>query len=300
MIYLLTGVIAVQCLIIIILLVRIAGIHKAADEIAREFAARLSVDTNVGIDISTSDRKMRRLAADIDRQLKLLRKAHYRYTQGDRELKEAITSISHDLRTPLTAICGYMDMLEQEEISEAGKEYLHIIDNRINALKQLMEELFRYSIITTVSQYTEREAVALNQVVEECVAAYYGALKECGIEPEIMIPEKRIVRELNRDALSRILGNVMSNAIKYSDGDLNITLMEDGRILFCNHAKQIDEVTVGRLFDRFYTVENGRNATGLGLSIAKTLTGQLGGEISAAYTDGRLLISIIFPQDNRN
>lgn len=294
MIYLLIGIIAIQCLIIVILLIRIAGIHKAADEICKEFAIRLTADTNVGMDISTSDRKMRRLAADIDRQLKLLRRAHYRYAQGDRELKEAITGISHDLRTPLTAICGYMEMLEQEEISEAGKEYLQIIENRIEALKQLMEELFRYSLITTVNQYNEREVVVLNQVMEECVAAYYGALKECGIEPEISIPERKIERMLNQAALSRILGNVMSNAIKYSDGDLNITLMEDGRILFCNRAKQIDEVTVGRLFDRFYTVENGRSATGLGLSIAKALTEQLGGEISAAYADGRLLISIFF------
>ncbi len=292
MVYLLCTICAVLVLIICILLIKIVLLHKATEEIRTEFAARLTADTNTGIDITTSDRKMRQLAADIDRQIKLLRKEHIRYSQGDRELKDAITNISHDLRTPLTAICGYMELLEREDTSETVRKYLDIISNRIYALKQLTEELFRYSVVVSVDQYDSMESVSLNQMLEECVAAYYGALKEKGITPEIFIPEVPIERQLNKAAMSRILGNVISNAVKYSDGDLRICLSEQGVITFSNHAKQLNEVMVGRLFDRFYTVETGQHSTGLGLSIARVLTEQMGGRILANYSSGQLHIVI--------
>ena len=113
-----------------ICLIKIHSIHHGADELRTEFAARLRNDTNVGIDISTSDKKMRALAADMDRQLKLLRKEHIRYALGDSELKSAVSSISHDLRTPLTAICGYIDLLAREETSDTVREYLSVISGR--------------------------------------------------------------------------------------------------------------------------------------------------------------------------
>ena len=295
---LLCGVCILLAVVTVLLLIKIALLRKAADEIRAEFAARLITDTNAGIGISSNDRKMRRLAADIDRQLKLLRKEHIRYAQGDRELKEAITNISHDLRTPLTAICGYLELLEREDTSETVRKYLGIIANRIGALKLLTEELFKYSVVISVNRYDSREPVSLNQALEESVAAYYGVLKEKGITPEILIPEAPVERRLNQTALSRILGNVISNAVKYSDGDLRIILTGQGAITFSNHAAQLDEVTAGRLFDRFYTVENGQNGTGLGLSIARVLTEQMGGSITASTEKGVFSIKIQFDAES--
>lgn len=292
--YLLCGLCAFLMVVICILFIKIAGMRKAADEIRSEFAARLINDTNVGIDISTSDPRMHQLAADIDRLLKILRKEHIRYAQGDRELKDAISNISHDLRTPLTAICGYMELLEKENTSESIRRYLNIIANRIDALKLLTEELFRYSVVVSVNPYDSLETVVLNHALEECIADCHVALKEKNITPEIFIPEVRIKRRLNKVALTRILGNVINNAAKYSDGDLNIVLSEQGVITFSNHAAKLDEVTVGRLFDRFYTVENGQNGTGLGLSIAKILTEQVGGSITASKIKDTFSIEIQF------
>lgn len=102
---------------------------------------------------------------------------------GDRELKEAVTNISHDLRTPLTAICGYLDLLEREDKSEAATRYLSLIENRVQALKQLTEELFRYSVILSTANDMNLEAVNINGVLEESVAAFYVALTERGITP---------------------------------------------------------------------------------------------------------------------
>ena len=103
-------------------------------------------------------------------------------------------------------------------------------------------------------------------------------------------------RMLNRNALTRIFGNIISNAVKYSDGDLIITLSENGEITFSNHASRLDEIKTGRLFDRFYTVETASaESTGLGLSIAKVLTEQMGGKIAAEYEDGMIRVKINFP-----
>ena len=103
-----------------------------------------------------------------------------------------------------------------------------------------------------------------------------------------------VKRKLNKQALSRILSNVVSNAIKYSDGDFSVILEENGNFHFSNKAGKLDEVQVGHLFERFFTVENGRNATGLGLSIAKTLIEEMNGQIEAEYKNGRLHILVKF------
>ena len=295
MIYLLWGIIFILTVVIAILLVKIASIHRAAEEIRSEFGARLSEDTNVGIDITFCDAGMRRLASDIDKQLKLLRKANIRYAKGDRELKETIANLSHDLRTPLTAVSGYLDLLEREDTSDSVKRYLQIIGDRICVLKQLTEELFRYSMAVSSDRYESRESVSLNEAVEESVASFHAVLKEKGITPEILITETRIDRRLNKMALARVLANIISNALKYSDGDLKILLSENGTITFTNHAKMLDEVTVGRLFDRFYTVENGQSGTGLGLSIAKALTERMGGSITASKKKDVFAVKIQFP-----
>lgn len=283
--------------IIIILILRLVSIRRAADELRETFAERLKSDTNVGIAISTSDKKMRSLAADMDRQLKLLRKAQLNYMQGDRELKAAVTNMSHDLRTPLTAICGYMELIKQEPLSDKARAYLDVIENRVQALKNLTEELFRYSVILSADFDTEKKSLSLNAALEETAAAYYGALKNAGIEPQIYLPESEVCRVLNRQALMRILANLMDNAIKYSNDSLSITLTPNGAITFRNQADTLDELTAGRLFDRFFTVESGERSTGLGLSIAKTLTEEMGGSVKTDFQDGFLSITLHFPAD---
>ena len=143
--HLLLLIIGILLLIIFALLAKVYFLHKSAQEIQDAFRDRLTADTNTLIDLSTRDPYMRKLAADINVQLRLLRREHHRYQQGDLELKEAVTNISHDLRTPLTAINGYLDLLDREEKSENVQRYLSQIKNRTEALKQLTKELFRYS-----------------------------------------------------------------------------------------------------------------------------------------------------------
>ena len=286
--------IGILVLLILGLLFKIHMLRKAAGEIADGFADRLVTDTNTLIGISGRDRQMRRLADAVNEQLRRLRAEHHRFCQGDAELKGAVTNLSHDLRTPLTAICGYLDLLEKEEKSEAAKRYIDIIRNRSQLLVSMTEELFQYSVLLSRENNAPGEPVVLNQVLEESIAAAYTVLTERNITPRIRMPREKVVRMLDAPALSRVFSNLLQNAVKYSDGDLEITLESTGEIVFANRAPGLDEIQVGRLFDRFFTVESARKSTGLGLAIARSLVEQMGGSISAEYTDDRLHIWIFF------
>jgi hypothetical protein len=270
---------------------KIYWLHKDMDALSADLQEHLSTDTNTLLSVSSNDRHFRRLAHSLNRELRLLRAQRQRYVSGDRELKEAVTNISHDLRTPLTAICGYLDLLEREEKSESVERYLSQIANRIEALKALTEELFRYSVVTS-SQEVKLERLDVVRALEESLLSFYGVMQEKNIQPEIHLPEKPVYRSLDAAALNRIFSNIISNAVKYSDGDFSVTMQADGAITFTNTAKELNAVTVGRLFDRFYTVEASRNSTGLGLSIAKLLTERLGGSLEAAYQSEQLHITI--------
>lgn len=288
--------IGILVLLIIALLIKVYILQKSAKEIEEAFKDRIMSETNTLIDISTGDKYMRRLAEAINVQLRKLRAERHRFQQGDMELKNAVTNISHDLRTPLTAIGGYLDLLEQEENSESIRRYIDIIRNRVEIMNQLTEELFRFSVIVTTKDNLVIEEVAVNGVLEESIAAFYTELNVRNILPDIRIPSEPVVRKFDKAALSRVFSNVLSNVIKYSDGDLDITLSGSGEIIFTNTAAGLNEVQVSRLFDRFYTVEAARRSTGLGLAIARTLIEQMGGGISARYQEGRLSICIQLPE----
>lgn len=311
------------------LAVRIFLLHKSIREIRDclrfilgtndEADTKGVISTNALISVSSGDRHIRQLAAQLNKHLSTLRSRQLRYENGDRELKEAITNISHDLRTPLTAMSGYLELLQKElaadaperpgdtkafasafasafsrDCAEKSTRYLAILQNRLDAMKQLTEELFRYSIVLSVREEAPT-ALSLNRALEDCLMACWNSLERRGITPVIQMPAAPVMRTLNPTSLSRLFANILNNAVKYSDGDLRVTLSKEGVILFSNHAAGLDSVSVERLFDRFYTVENGSSSTGLGLSIAKLLTERMGGTIHAAYGKGELHITVQFP-----
>lgn len=273
------------------LIIKLHMMKKAAREIGTELTEKIHGDTNTQIRITSRDRDMRALAEKINTQLKDLRREQLRCEHGNTELKNAITNISHDIRTPLTAIYGYLDMMQKTEDPEKQARYLAIMKERADMMKQMTEELFRYSVIVSEEEM-ETEKVFVNQVLAESISSFYPALKAKGIEPEISLTEERIERELNKAALSRVFSNLLNNAVKYSGGDLSITLKDTGEIIFSNTAKGLSAVEVEQLFDRFYTVEAAHHSTGLGLSIARTLIERMGGTIGAEYSDERLTIRI--------
>ena len=280
----------VMAAVIVFLTVKVCLLKKSAKEITAAMPDILKKDTNSLIGISSRDMDMCKLADSLNKQLKEVREQQLRYELGNTELKNAITNISHDLRTPLTAICGYLDMFGKTDDTEKQQRYLDIMHERADMMKQLTEELFRYSVIVTDGTEMECENVFVNQLLAESISSFYPALKSRGIEPKIELTEQRVERCVNKAALSRVFSNLLNNAVKYSGGDLEISLSHTGNITFSNTAKKLSAVDVEQLFDRFYTVEAAHHSTGLGLSIARTLVERMGGTITAEYNKERLNI----------
>lgn len=278
----------------LVLFACLASLQNSIQEVADELDEKLKTDTNTLISISSGNRKICSLAEQMNRQLMELRTERLRLKQGDTELKGAITNISHDLRTPLTAICGYLDLLEQETLSQKSENYLNIIRERTEVMRNLTEELFQYSVFSLKEDELHLEQICVNNILEQSLVGFYGVFMKESIVPDIQMTEVKVIRLLDKAALRRIFDNILSNAARYTDGDLSVKLFSDGRITFSNHAAKLDRIQAERLFERFYTVESAKNSTGLGLSIARLLTEKMAGNIKAEYADEVLVIQVRF------
>lgn len=291
------GMCAALGLVVLALAARLIWMRRDVKKICEALEHLLQGDSNALITTASGDRAVRRLAAQLNGELRKLRSARNRLESGQMALQQAMTGIAHDLRTPLTAICGYLELMERAEKTAEMARYLEIVSGRVAVLRQLTEELFEYSVADAVPRPVAPEPVNLVSALEESLLAMHSNLQARGIEPEIQLPQAPVMRMLDRAALGRVFSNVLANALKYSDGDLRVRLDAEGEICFSNAARALDGVQTARLFDRFYTVEAARQSTGLGLSIARTLTERMGGRIWAVCREGRLALHLRFEEE---
>lgn len=284
-------------IILILALLKIRILRRGYDELTENIKDQVSGKTGVPVTLSTSDPKARRCAEVLNRELKVLNEERVRFDGGNQTVKDAVTGISHDLRTPLTAIKSYLEMIEEEPDEELRKEYLARIKNRTDALSDLTEELFKY---TTSSDQANRisedttEEQDIRRILEECLISFYAAFGKKGIEPDITMPETPVIARCRRRDANRIFENIISNALKYSEGNVTVTMTDDATVTFENLAPSLTPLMVSKLFDRYYTVNDAKGSTGLGFSIARELTEQNGGTIEAVMEDEKLRIILNF------
>lgn len=283
------------CLALAYTTIRLAVFRKSLKEIEDSFVTAVKGDTNAKVSLSSNDRTLKNFADTINGELAELRQKELTYLKGDKEIKGAIANVSHDLRTPLTAICGYLDLIKDENDPEKIRRYLDIVRDRTLALRGLTEELFGYTLACDNAAEKDVRTLSVGAVLEETLLGFYEALSNRGITPDLHFSDGVFECIADKNTLVRIFENIIGNAVKHSEGDFAVALNDDGSIEFSNKAPSLDPVSVGRLFDRFFTVESGRTSTGLGLSIAKTLTQSLGGDISASLTDGVLTVKVSIP-----
>lgn len=287
-------VIAFLVLIIIFFVYKLIDINISIRKLQEEMEFILNNDTNHLIVLSCSNRNIKRTAERMNMYLKKLRKEELIYKNGNRELQEIITNISHDLRTPLTSMKGYIDLFKIEKSRRKRLEYLSVIENRMDSLIELTGKLYDYSMCLDIKEKVKRENVCLNDVLEDILAYYYEVFKSNGIVPEIDITKRKVYRNIDKNMFIRSLENVLSNVIKYSEGDVNIILLDNGKMIFKNKASKLNATSVNRLFDRYYTVESGSKVSGIGLSIARQLVLLNDGVITARYQKGYLIVEMCF------
>lgn len=287
----------VLCLSIFLIL-KILIMKQEIKNIGNSLLSLIKTDTNNLITISTNDAGLKKLANVLNKSLKNLRTLELEYKQGNKKLQSFITNISHDLRTPLTTVRGYVDLLKEENLNIKQQEYLEIVQKKVEDLIHLTDQLFDFFKILDVEQEIKKEPICLNTVLENSLVSFYTFFQKKNINPKVSICKEKVTRMLNENVLKRIFENILSNAIKYSDSDFEIKMSYDGVIEFSNKTSELDPISVEKIFDRYYTIQNAKKATGIGLSIAKELVNLSGGKILAEYKNSVLKIKIFFYESN--
>ena len=278
----------------IFLIIKNLIIKNEIRNIGKSLSKIINTDTNNLITVSTNDNDLKKLAILLNESLKNMRKLELEYKNGNKELKASITNISHDLRTPLTAIRGYLDLMDKFNLNEKQINYLDIIDSKVKDLTILTEQLFDFSKTQDIQDEMKKEMIVINDILEDTIASFYSLFVSHNITPNIEICKDKVMRLLNDNMLKRIFENIISNAIKYSKGDFNIKLSSNGIVEFSNTADNLDQVSLEKLFDRYYTLQSAKKANGIGLSIAKQLVNLSGGTIEAKYKKNVLVIRVKF------
>lgn len=250
--------------------------------------------------LSLPNKNIENLVVEINTLIDDKRKMENIYKEKDMELREAIANMSHDLRTPLTSIMGYVYLLNDDKLNkEERKEYLKIIEKRSLVLNDLITNFYGLSRIQADQYEIKFEPVNLELVLGEIIAAFYETLDYKFGEPEINIEEGLSSVLGDKQALNRIFTNLIENIIKHGEGEVKISLKKKNKYIvmeFSNKAEELESKDVNRIFEKFFTKDRMRTGqnTGLGLAIVKLLVEKQGQKIGAKKVGNRLVINIIW------
>ncbi len=250
--------------------------------------------------LSLPNKNIENLIVEINTLIDDKRKMENIYKEKDIELREAIANMSHDLRTPLTSIMGYVYLLNDDKLDkEERKEYLKIIEKRSLVLNDLITNFYGLSRIQADQYEIKFEPVNLELVLGEIIAAFYETLDYKFGEPEINIEEGLGPVLGDKQALNRIFTNLIENIIKHGEGEVKISLKKKNKYIvmeFSNKAEELESKDVNRIFEKFFTKDRMRTGqnTGLGLAIVKLLVEKQGQKIEAKKVGNRLVINIIW------
>ena len=290
----------VICLIaiIIFLITIIIGYKREFRRINKQITE--NVDEYANIKTKSVDKDIENLVESINLIFDSRQKIVAEKNKNEEKIRESISNMSHDLRTPLTSIMGYLQMIKSEKSSEADKkEYMDIVEKRTKSLQQLISSFYDLSRMEGNEYNFNYKKVNLSSILCENIAVFYNDFRNNNIEPIIEIDEN--VKDIISDdgAINRIFSNLITNMIKHGENFVKITLRQENDVIiteFINKATRLTEENVDKLFDRFYTVDNSRSDknTGLGLYITRIMVEKLGHSISSKIDNGYLKIEIIW------
>lgn len=271
---------------------------KIATENLKEISE--NIELNRRLTSLDGDKNFEKLLIAINKYLEETQSEKIKYIRREKEIRKEIENISHDLRTPLTSILGYLEFLENEDISEKEKaEYLTIIRRRSIGLYNLVQIFYDVSRLEGNEYKFNIEKVDINKAVREHILLFYNDFESKNIDVEADLLNEAAFVEVDKNALDRIFTNLLQNAIKYANYKFKVSLEKSNnnvKIILSNDANTLDENDIEHLFDRFYVKDYSRSnsSSGLGLTVAKLLIEQMNGEIKADINKGILWLSITF------
>lgn len=260
--------------------------RRQVKKTCRQLAFLKEQKTNMRLTADLPFPELNELTDGVNSVLDLSREMRQEAQKNETDLKETITNLSHDIRTPLTSLDGYFQLLIQSESEEERLRYIEIIKARIGSLKEMLEELFTYTKLQDAEYELETECVDFGKCVYDTVFSFYDEFQKKGIEPEVDFCDGHLMVAGNEEAVRRSVQNLIRNALVHGQSRIRLELSgQEGCAIFrcANDTEHPEEIDPDQVFRRFYKADSARThtSTGLGLSIAKGLVERMGGEIRA-------------------
>jgi signal transduction histidine kinase len=292
--------IAVLSCAVIVLLYRYIRLKSEIRKISGQLEELVSDNSEKMLDISFVDKELERLAGLFNQYNDKQRQIVAGAIKDEDFLKDSVANISHDLRTPLTVILGHLQLIAKTDLTPDQRERLDIVNNKAVRMKELVDTFYEYSLVTTSNEVMKHDKLNILNMLIDLISDCAPLMDKKGITPKIDLPEHSVYIYSDRNAIDRILQNLITNSIRYSAGDINVKLetVNDSIVLsVANPIPEDSELDPDRMFDRFYTGDSSRNSggTGLGLAVVKELTSKLGGNINAVRSGGMLTIKLEVP-----
>lgn len=286
-------------LIVALLLLIIWKLQRQVRDICRQLQFLEKNDSNMLISREIDYGGVGELVDTLNVFLSKRKKERRSWLEKEKSLSDIYTNLSHDIRTPLTSLDGYFQLLEESEREEDRERYLQIIQERIGSLKDMLEELFTYTKLKNESYELKLSRCCINRVLKDTIFSYYENWEAQGIEPRIQITEEPLYIEGNVQALRRVIQNIIKNALDHGEKSISISLRKDEqkiRLEIRNRTAHPEQIHVNQVFERFYKADDARSreSNGLGLSIGKEFVLRMNGQVRASVEGDEFCVVITF------
>ena len=273
--------------------------QRQVKDICRQLAFLMKHDSNMLIHREFGLGGIGMLSDRLNDLLELRRKEKRYYQEKETLIADTYTNLSHDIRTPLTSLDGYFQLMEACENVEEQRRYLNIIHERIHSLNEMLEELFMFTKLKNESYRLELTSCCINRILKETVFSYYDDWVRREIQPDIQITEEQLYIDGNKQGLSRIIQNVIKNGLDHGEKKIRIVLKREQNQAVLRISNQViasEEIDIEHVFDRFYKADAARSktSTGLGLSIAREFVRRMNGEIGAKIEENEFIVEMRF------
>ena len=274
--------------------------QRQVKDICRQLAFLMKHDSNMLIHREFGLGGIGMLSDRLNDLLELRRKEKRYYQEKETLIADTYTNLSHDIRTPLTSLDGYFQLMEACENVEEQRRYLNIIHERIHSLNEMLEELFMFTKLKNESYRLELTSCCINRILKETVFSYYDDWVRREIQPDIQITEEQLYIDGNKQGLSRIIQNVIKNGLDHGEKKIRIVLKQEQNqavLRISNQVTDSEQIDIEHVFDRFYKADAARSktSTGLGLSIAREFVRRMNGEIGAKIEENEFIVEMRFP-----
>ena len=273
--------------------------QRQVKDICRQLAFLMKHDSNMLIHCEFGLGGIGMLSDRLNDLLELRRKEKRYYQEKETLIADTYTNLSHDIRTPLTSLDGYFQLMEACENVEEQRRYLNIIHERIHSLNEMLEELFMFTKLKNESYRLELTSCCINRILKETVFSYYDDWVRREIQPDIQITEEQLYIDGNKQGLSRIIQNVIKNGLDHGEKKIRIVLKREQNRAVLRISNQViasEQIDIEHVFDRFYKADAARSktSTGLGLSIAREFVRRMNGEIGAKIEENEFIVEMSF------